>query len=125
MAICKKSAYWKVDGTPICTPTSVKISYDNIVSSDSGRTESGRMNITWIRPSVRTVELTYDRITGAEVAFLHGLMQGKEFTFTYFDGEFKSMSAYAGRDSYTQSNLQAYADEGGLYTGYSITVIEM
>jgi len=128
MGICKMctNGYWAVDSNPIYVPTSVTIENDNIVSSDSGRVESGLMYISWVRPTVRKVKLTYERITGLEVAHLHNLMQGKEFTFKYYDaGAVQSMSAYAGKDSYTQSNLAAYPDEGGLYTDFTIDVIEM
>lgn len=127
MGICKKctNGYWGVDGNPIYVPTSVTVENDNIVSSDSGRTESGRMYISWVRPTVRKVKLIYEKITGLEVAFMHNLMQGKEFSFTYYDNGIKTMEAYAGKDSYTQTNLSVYPNEGGLYTDYTIDVIEM
>ena len=126
MAINKlSSGRWAVDGTPIFIPSSPVITNDNIVSSDTGRTESGYMHITWVRPTVRNVKLTYEWITGAEVAFLHNLMQGKEFTFTYYDNGTKTMRAYAGKDSYTLCDPSLYASEGGLYKNYSIDIIEM
>lgn len=127
MGICKKctNGYWAVDGVPIYVPTSVTIENDNIVSSDSGRTESGRMYISWVRPTVRKVKLTFEKITGLEVSLMHNLMQGKEFSFTYYDNGIKTMEAYAGKDSYTQTNLSVYPNEGGLYTDYTIDVIEM
>lgn len=116
---------WAVNGTPIYNPSSVAIANDNIVSSDTGRTESGYMYITWVRTTVRTVKLTYEWITGTEVAFLHSLMQGREFSFTYYDNGVKTMSAYAGKDSYTLCDPSLYANEGGLYKNYSIDIIEM
>ncbi len=127
MGICKKctNGYWAVNGTPIYVPSSVTIENDNIVSSDSGRVESGMMYISWVRPTVRKVKLTYDHITGLEVAFMHNLMQGREFTFTYYDNGIQTMSAYAGKDSYTQKNLGKYVSEGGEYKDFSIDVIEM
>lgn len=127
MGLCKKctNGYWAVDGKPICVPSSVTIENDNIVSSDSGRTESGLMYINWVRPTVRKVKLTYSEITGMEVAEMHNLMQGKEFEFTYYDNGIQKMSAYAGKDSYTQSDLSLYASEGGLYKDFTIDVIEM
>lgn len=127
MGICKicTNGYWAVDGTPIYVPTSVTIENDNIVSSDSGRVESGRMYISWVRPTVRKIKLTFEKITGFEVAYMHNLMQGKEFSFTYYDNGIKTMDAYAGKDSYTLTNLSVYPGEGGLYTDYTIDVIEM
>lgn len=127
MGLRKKctNGYWAVDKKPIYVPDSVRIDNDNIVSEETGRTESGRMHISWVRPTVRTVKLTYERITGAEVAFLHNLMQGKEFSFTYYDNGIKTMEAYAGRDGYAQQNLSNYASEGGMYRDYTIDVIEI
>ena len=127
MGICKKctNGYWAVDGNPIYVPTSVTIENDNIVSSDSGRTESGLMYINWVRPTVRKIKLTYSDITGMEVAEMHNLMQGKEFRFTYYDNGIQTISAYAGKDSYTQSDLSKFAKEGGLYKDFTIDVIEM
>ena len=127
MGLCKicKNGFWAVEGTPIYVPSSVTIENDNIVSPDSGRVESGKMHITWVRREVRKVNLVFDRITGAEVAFMHSLMQGKEFTFTYYDNGIKTMEAYAGKDSYTQKNLGNYPSEGGEYKEYKINVIEM
>lgn len=127
MGLCKKctNGYWAVDVTPIYVPSSVVIENDNIVSSDSGRTESGLMYINWVRPTVRKIKLTFSDITGMEVAEMHNLMQGKEFRFTYYDNGIQTISAYAGKDSYTQSDLSKFAKEGGLYKDFTIDVIEM
>ena len=127
MGLWKKctNGYWAVDGTPIYVPSTVVIENDNIVSSDSGRTESGLMYINWVRPTVRKIKLTYSDITGMEVAQMHNLMQGKEFRFTYYDNGVQTISAYAGKDSYTQSDLSRYSGEGGYYKDFTIDVIEM
>lgn len=126
MALNKISGRWAVDGSSIYAPTSAVVTNDNIVSSDTGRTESGLMNITWVRPRVCTVKLTYEWITGAEVAYLHNLMQGKEFTFTFHDGgDVRTIQAYAGKDSYTLCDPSVFPDSGGLYKNYTIDIIEM
>lgn len=126
MALNKLSGRWAVNGSSIYTPTSSLITNDNIVSSDTGRTESGHMNITWVRPTVRTVKLTYEWITGSEVAYLRNLMQGKEFMFTFYDGGgTRTIQAYAGKDSYTLCDPSIYAGSGGLYKNYTIDIIEM
>ena len=119
------NGYWKVNGTAIYVPTEIDVEHDNIVSSDSGRTESGMMHINWVRRDVRKVDLTYESITAAEVEYMLNLMQGREFTFTYYDNGVKTMSAYCGKCSYSQKNLSVYANEGGLYKDFKINVIEM
>ena len=125
MGIRKITGRFAVNETNIYDPSTVAIENDNIVSSDTGRTESGYMYITWIRPTVRKIKITYDWITGEEVENLHNLMQGKEFLFKYYDNGEKTMRAYAGKDSYSQSNLSLYAEAGGTYSDYSIDIIEM
>ncbi len=127
MAIGKlaTNGYWAVNGTPIYTPSEVQIDHDNMVSSDSGRTEDGGMHITWIRNDLRKVNMTFKYLTGEEVAYMRNLMQGKEFTFTYYDSGLVSIHAYVGKDSYKQHTLALFEDEGGLYEDFKINVIEM
>ena len=127
MSIAKRATngWWAVNGTSIYVPTDVEIDHENIVSSDSGRTESGKMHITWVRGDVRKVNLTYKYLTGAEADFMLGLMQGKEFRFTYYDNGLHTISAYVGKCSYKQHNLALHSSEGGLYTDFKINIIEM
>ena len=121
------SGYWAVDGTPIYVPAAdgIQVDHDNIVSSDSGRAESGYMKITWVRPDVRKVSLTYDKITAEAVEYMRNLMQGKVFEFTYYDNGVQTMRGYCGKNTYTQSNLALYRSEGGLYKGFKINIEEM
>lgn len=119
------NGWWAVNGTPIYIPSDVEIDHDNMVSSDSGRVESGDMHITWIRGDIRKVNLTFKYLTGNEVAFMTNLMQGREFQFTYYDNGYQTITAYAGKCSYKQHNLTLFPNEGGLYTDFKINVIEM
>ena len=114
-----------MNGMHIYIPSSVSYGNDNIVGPKSGRSESGKMRIFWVRPTVRTIKLTYDKLTGAEKDLLHTLMQGKEFTLTYFDNGIKTVPVYGGKDEYTLVNIMNYKDEGGEYKDYSINLIEM
>ena len=121
------NGYWAVDGTPIYVPSAggVQIDHDNIVGPDSGRVESGKMHIDWVRTDVVKVSLTYDELTGAEVEYMRNLMQGKEFEFTYYDNGVKTIQGYCGKNTYSQQNLALYATEGGKYKGFKINVEEM
>lgn len=119
------NGYWAVDDSAIYVPSGIEIEHDNIVTPDSGRMESGYMFITWVRNDVRKVNLTYDKLTGAEVEYMLNLMQGKTFTFTYYDNGIKTMDAYCGKCSYEQKNLSVYPDEGGMYKNFKINVVEM
>lgn len=126
MAINKldTNGYWKVGNTPIYIPsTPCKIEHSNVTGSDTGRDESGYMHIDWLRRDVRKIFLVYNAITGAEVDFLLNLMQGKEFTFTFLEGDtVETIDAYVGECSY-----EAYTYWSGekVYTKFSMNVIEM
>lgn len=127
MSIAKMctNGYWAIDGTPIFVPDEISFTHDNIVTSDSGRVESGFMRVTFVRGDVRTVSFEYEHITGAEVEYIFSLTQGRVFTLTYYDNGIKTMRGYVGRSSYTQKNLGAYQSEGGEYKGYKFNIIEI
>lgn len=126
LATLDTNGYWAVNGTPIYVPTDITIEHDNVVSPESGRVESGIMRITWVRRDVRKVNLTFKHITGDEVAYMVNLMQGKEFTFNYYDmGTIQTISAYVGKCSYNQRRLDVHPEQGGLYDDFKINVVEM
>ena len=118
---------WMVDSTEIYIPSiSVKVDHTNVVGSESGRTEDGYNHIDWVRRDVRKVYLTYSALTGTELAFLVSTMQGKEFTFKYYDmGSIQQFYGYVGEMHYTQLTSKGYESEGGLYVDISVNVIEI
>lgn len=118
---------WTVDGTPIYAPTakSVDIEHDNIVTSGSGRTESGYMHIRWVRRDITKVNMEWEKLTGNEKEYLLNLMQGKEFTFRFWDGRQKEIRGYVGKTTYTLDRTDSYASQGGLYRNVKIDVVEM
>lgn len=141
MAIAKLANVedWAVstDGTnwtPIYVPApNIKIEHTNVASADSGRTEDGKMHINWVRRDVRKVNLVYNAISGAEKATMENLMQGKEFYFRYLDPHYEGESllthasfyGYVGESNYQYYSSVHYASEGGIFTNFSINVIEI
>ena len=125
VSINTKSSSWLVGSSQIYVPaTPCKVEHSNVVSSDSGRDESGTMQITWLRTDVRKVYLTYKAISASELAYMMGLMQGKEFSFTFPDqGSSTTISAcYCGESSY-EYYTNTLGDEP-VYINFSINVIE-
>lgn len=116
--------YWMVGDSHIYVPSiPCKVEHSNIAGSSTGRDESGVMHIDWVRRDVRKVFLTYKAITASELAYLMNLMQGKEFTFKFYDqGAVQTMSAYAGESSYEFYN---YSGTEPVYQNFSINVIEL
>lgn len=126
-SIGKKDGRWKVNGHNIPQPQSVSIEHTNVASEDSGRAENGVMKITWVRRDVRKVKMKWNSLTGNEVEEIRNLMQGKEYTFTYYDAGIKTMSAYTGDNDYSiySYNPKLYGNDGGLYTDFSIDAVEL
>lgn len=126
MGICgiNKDGHWAVDGTPIYTPTTATITNNSILSTDSKRAESGKQYLTWIRV-YGGIKITYTLITAEEVSFLHNLMQGKEFEFTFYDNGVKTIRAFAKKDSYSLHRVDVYPEYGGIYKNYSIEIEEV
>lgn len=119
---------WMVNDQHIYIPSAdgVEFQHENVAGPDSGRTEDGVMHIDWRRRDVRKVSLTYKALTGNEVRYMVGLMQGKEFSFTFMDGTEKiTMNVYCGKCSYKAHNRTLHASEGGLYQDFKINVEEM
>ncbi len=118
---------WMVDNSEIYIPAcDIQIQHTNVASADSGRTEDGVMHIDWVRRDVRKVNLQWKVMTGQELSYVMNLLQGKEFTFKYYDmGAVQTISAYCGESSYTKYSDAIAAESGGLYTDVSINVIEM
>jgi len=118
--------YWMVGNSHIYIPsTPCKVEHSNVVGSDSGRDEAGIMHIDWVRRDVRKVILHYNAITETELAYLMGLMQGKEFVFKFRDqGTVQTINAYASESNYQfYSYSSMYAE--GVYTDFETHVIEM
>ena len=140
MAIAKRASVseWAVstDGenwTAIYVPApNTKIEHTNVASSDSGRTEDGQMHINWVRRDVRKVNLIYSAISGAEKALMESLMQGQEFYFRYVDPHYEGETlvkvdqfyGYTGESNYQEYSDVHYASEGGIFTNFSINVVE-
>ena len=117
---------WMVGSSHIYIPsTPCKVEHSNVVGESSGRDESGVMHIDWLRRDVRKVYLTYNAITKTELSYMMNLMQGKEFTFKFFDqGSVKTMNAYVGESSYEFYSYSSAYNEA-VYVNFEIHVIEM
>ena len=124
MAKLDTAGEWKVNGSPLYIPSNgIKVEHSNLAGSSSGRTEDGVMHIDWIRRDIRKVNLQWKVLTGTELNYILGLMQGKEFTLTFKDrGQVQTMSAYSSESSYTYYSAALGED---IYTDVSINAIEM
>ena len=124
MAKLDTTGTWKVNDSPLYVPSAgIQVSHTNLAGSSSGRTEDGKMHIDWIRRDIRKVHLQWKVLTGREMDYVMGLMQGKEFTLTFKDrGKVQTMKAYSSESSY---NYYSAALGEDIYTDVSINAIEM
>lgn len=115
---------WMVNNSHIYVPASpCKVEHSNVTAASTGRDETGVMHIDWLRRDVRKVFLKYGALSASELAYMINLMQGQEFTFTFFDqGTTKTFNGYVGESTY---ELYSYADGEPIYTDVEIHVIEM
>lgn len=118
---------WAVNGTPIYIPSpGTTMAHESIQSSDTGRTEDGVMHIDWVRTNMIKTGLNWKYLTGKEVKYLEDLMQGKEFTLTYFDkGYVCTASVYVSTFTYKKESDVLYEEDGGLYSNISANGIEI
>lgn len=116
-----------VNGTPIYAPSESGVQYDHesIVISDSGRTEDGVMHIRWVRTDIHKVSMTWKRLTGDEVHYLKDLMQGKVFSFKFWDNGSHTIEGYCPKVNYTLVGSATHQGEGGVYINISANVTEM
>jgi hypothetical protein len=124
MAKLDTAGEWMVNSSHLYIPSAgIRVEHTNLAGSSSGRTEDGVMHIDWVRRDIRKVNLQWKVLTGTELNYILGLMQGKEFTLTFKDrGQVQTMSAYSSESSYTYYSAALGED---IYTDVSINAIEM
>jgi hypothetical protein len=124
MAKLDTAGEWMVNDNHLYIPSAgIKVEHTNLAGSSSGRTEDGVMHIDWVRRDIRKVNLMWKVLTGTELNYILGLMQGQEFTLTFKDrGQVQTMSAYSSESSYTYYSAALGED---IYTDVSINAIEM
>jgi hypothetical protein len=124
MAKLDTAGEWMVNDSHLYIPSAgIKVKHSNLAGSSSGRTEDGVMHVDWVRRDIRKVHLQWQVLTGSELNYILGLMQGQEFTLTFKDrGVVQTMFAYSSESSYTYYSAALGED---IYTDVSINAIEM
>ncbi len=99
---------WAIDGVPmVVPPQSFKVGFDNVVSSDSGRTEDGVNRITWLRRCVTKLEVSFPVMSASQASTILAPLQGQEVSVTYPDAVFglRTIDCYVGASSYEYYGL--------------------
>lgn len=106
-------------------PKNLKINYESLQASDTGRTDDGILHINWVRRRIHKLEITMPPITASEVSRLLLLVQGKEYNITFFDiveNQEKTIYAYTSNSS---ADCYSGVVRNGFYQGVAFNAIEV
>ncbi len=101
-------------------PTSYAVSFSDIDSSDTGRTENGVMYRDRIRQGVAKIQASWEMLTQTECDIILNAVTPDSFTVTYFGGS-ATATMYAGDRSLTLRCIDGY---GAARWDFSVNLIE-
>lgn len=106
-------------------PKAIKVIYDSVAASNSGRDDSGKMHIKWVRRCIVRLEIEFPPCKVKEAHDIMKLVQGQFYDITYWDPrENKEITSHV----YTStSNADWYSGVlyNGLMNGVSFNAIEV
>lgn len=118
-------AHFQINGDKQFVAKSLRVGFESLAGEDSGRTDDGVMRINWVFRRIRKVEIEMAPMTSAKVAELLGLVQGQEYSLTYYDpldNVERTIEVYT---SNSKSDLYSGVVLNGLWQGVSFNAIEL
>ena len=112
-------------GSTEYSPKSLSITYDSLATSNSGRSDNGTMNITWVRQNIRKVEVTMPPMKPAALAALLGAVSGKKYNMTFHDVRTNAEVTVQMYTSNSKGECYNGVLYGGLYEGVTFSAIEV
>lgn len=90
------SKIWKLDGTPLPEPSHFSVDSEDVHSSDSGRDQSGTMNLKVVAFGKRSVEIKYDLLPQSQMSAIMKHFHKPYYQLTYPDPEYgtRTMTCY-------------------------------
>lgn len=123
MALTSKGCF-KIGSTEY-KPKSLKVIYESLATSKSGRSDNGTMNITWVRQNIRRVEIEMPPMTLASVSALLTAVSGQKYNITIHDPRTNSEKTFQVYTSTSQGDCYSGVLHNGLYQGVSFNAIEV
>ena len=117
--------HFQINGDKQFVAKSLRVGFESLAGEDSGRTDDGVMRINWVFRRIRKVEIEMPPMTSAKVAELLGLVQGQEYSLTYYDpldNVERTIEVYT---SNSKSELYSGIVVNGLWQGVSFNAIEL
>lgn len=123
MALTSKGCF-KIGSTEY-KPKSLKITYDSLATSNSGRSDNGTMKITWVRKNIRKVEIEMPPMTMSALAALLTAVSGQTYNITIHDPKSNAEDTFQAYTSNTQGECYSGVLHNGLYQGVQFSAIEV
>lgn len=112
-------------GTKEWSPKSLKVTYDSLATANSGRSDNGTMNITWVRQNIRKLEIEMPPMKMSDLASLLGAVSGQKYNITFHDPRTNTEVTVQVYTSNTNGECYSGVLYGGLYQGVQFSAIEV
>lgn len=123
MALSSKGCF-KIGSTEY-KPKSLKVTYDSLATANSGRSDNGTMNITWVRRNIRKVEIEMPPMTMSALSALLSAVSGQKYNITIHDPKSNAEATFQVYTSNTQGECYSGVLHNGLYRGVQFSAIEV
>lgn len=107
------------------SPKSLKVTYDSLATSNSGRSDNGTMNITWVRTNIRKVEVIMPPMKMADLSALLAAVSGKKYNMTFHDPRTNTEVTVQMYTSNATGECYSGVLHNGLYQGVEFHAIEV
>ena len=123
MALTSKGCF-KIGNTEY-KPKSLKITYDSLATSNSGRSDSGTMKITWVRKNIRKIEIEMPPMNISALSSLLTSVSGQIYNITIHDPKSNTEDTFSVYTSNAQGDCYSGVLHNGLYQGVQFSAIEV
>ena len=123
MALSSKGCF-KIGNTEY-KPKSLKITYDSLATSNSGRSDNGTMVINWVRKNIRKIEIEMPPMSASALSSLLAAVSGQTYTITIFDPKANAEAQISVYTSNSQADCYSGVIHNGLYQGVQFSAIEV
>lgn len=117
--------HFRINGDKEFVAKSLRVGFESLSAEDSGRTDDGVMHINWVFRKIRKVEIEMPPCSSAKAAEILGLVQGREYSLTYYDpldNVERTIEVYT---SNSKADLYSGVVLNGLWQGISFNAIEL
>lgn len=119
------TGHFQINGNKQFKAKSIKVGFESLTSENTGRTDDGVLHIDWVFRRIRKIEIEMPPLTSPEASNILSLVQGQEYSLTYFDpldNIEKTIYVYTSNSS---ADLYSGMVLNGLWQGISFNAIEL